>query len=226
MVQDLLLLCSHKQGKRISLQEYVDAMAEGQEKIYYVPGENRDRLAKLPQVETLAKRGYDVLLFTEEVDEFIPQTLMTYAEKSFCNAFSEDLGLQTEEEKKEAEEKAEQMKGFLTFVKESLGDSVKEVRLSANLGSHPVCMTPEAGMSFEMEKYMKKANPEFAFPVGRILELNPEHSAVQALQRAMTEDPVIAKDYALLLMYQAQLMADLPIDDPAAYTELVCKLMR
>ena len=226
MVQDLLLFYSHKQGKRISLQEYVDAMAEGQEKIYYVPGENRDRLAKLPQVETLAKRGYDVLLFTEEVDEFIPQTLMTYAEKSFCNASSEDLGLQTEEEKKEAEEKAEQLKGFLTFVKESLGDSVKEVRLSANLGSHPVCMTPEAGMSFEMEKYMKKANPEFAFPVGRILELNPEHSAVQALQRAMTEDPVRAKDYALLLMYQAQLMADLPIDDPAAYTELVCKLMQ
>ena len=226
MVQDLLLFYSHKQGKRISLQEYVDAMAEGQEKIYFVPGENRDRLAKLPQVETLTKRGYDVLLFTEEVDEFIPQTLMTYAEKSFCNASSEDLGLQTEEEKKEAEEKAEQLKGFLTFVKESLGDSVKEVRLSANLGSHPVCMTPEAGMSFEMEKYMKKANPEFAFPVGRILELNPEHSAVQALQRAMTEDPVRAKDYALLLMYQAQLMADLPIDDPTAYTELVCKLMQ
>ena len=143
-VQDLLLFYSHKQGKLVSLQEYVDAMAEGQEKIYFVPGENRDRLAKLPQVETLAKRGYDVLLFTDEVDEFIPQTLMTYSEKAFCNASSEDLGLQTEEEKKKAEEKAEQMKGFLTFVKESLGDSVKEVRLSSNLGSYPVCMTPEA----------------------------------------------------------------------------------
>ena len=225
-VQDLLLFFSHKQGKLISLQEYVDAMAEGQERIYYVPGENRERLAKLPQVETLAKRGYDVLLFTDEVDEFIPQTLMTYAEKSFCNASSEDLGLQTEEEKKQAEEKAESLKGFLTFVKESLGEQVKEVRLSSNLGSHPVCMTPEAGMSFEMEKYMKKANPEFAFSVGRILELNTEHSAVQALQRAMTEDPVKAKDYAMLLMYQAQLMADLPIEDVAAYTELVCKLMQ
>ena len=225
-VQDLLLFYSHKQGKLISLQEYADAMAEGQEKIYFVPGENRERLAKLPQVETLAKRGYDVLLFTDEVDEFIPQTLMTYAEKSFCNASSEDLGLQTEEEKKEAEEKAEQLKGFLTFIKESLGERIKEVRLSSNLGSHPVCMTPEAGMSFEMEKYMKKANPDFAFSVGRILELNADHGAVQALQRAMTEDPIKAKDYAELLMYQAQLMADLPIDDPAAYTELVCKLMQ
>ena len=224
--KDLLLFYSHKEGKLISLKEYVEAMAEGQEKIYFVPGENKDRLAKLPQVETLSKKGYDVLLFTEDVDEFIPQTLVTYMEKSFCNASSEDLGLQTEEEKKEAEEKAEELKGFLTFVKETLGEQVKEVKLSSNLGSHPVCMSPEAGMSFEMEKYMKRANPEFAFAVGRILELNAEHEAVQAMQRAMTEDPLKAKDYAQLLCYQAQLMAELPLEDPFAYTELVCKLMK
>ena len=224
--QDLLLFYSHKQGKLISLKEYVDAMAEGQEKIYFVPGENKDRLAKLPQVETLSKKGYDVLLFTEDVDEFIPQTLMTYQEKSFCNASSEDLGLQTEEEKKQAEEKAEELKGMLTFVKDSLGEQVKEVRLSADLGSAPACMVPDAGMSFEMEKYMKRVNPEFAFPVGRILELNADHPAVQAMQKAMTEDPLKAKDYAQLLMYQAQLMAELPLEDPFAYTELVCKLMQ
>ena len=224
--QDLLLFYSHKQGKLVTLKEYVDAMAEGQEKIYFAPGENRDRLAKLPQVETLSKKGYDVLLFAEDVDEFIPQTLMTYMEKQFCNVSTEDLGLKTEEEKKEAEEKAEEMKGLLTFVKESLGDQVKEVKLSTDLGSHPACMTPDSGMSFEMEKYMKKANPEFAFPVGRILELNPEHEAVKALQKAMTEDPIKAKDYAQLLCYQAQLMAELPLDDPYAYTELVCKLMK
>ena len=224
--QDLLLFYSHKQGKLVTLKEYVDAMAEGQEKIYFAPGENRDRLAKLPQVETLSKKGYDVLLFAEDVDEFIPQTLMTYMEKPFCNVSTEDLGLKTEEEKKEAEEKAEEMKGLLAFVKESLGDQVKEVKLSSDLGSHPACMTPDSGMSFEMEKYMKKANPEFAFPVGRILELNPEHEAVKALQKAMTEDPVKAKDYAQLLCYQAQLMAELPLDDPYAYTELVCKLMK
>ena len=118
------------------------------------------------------------------------------------------------------------MKGFLTFVQESLGEAVKEVRLSSNLGNHPVAMVPENGMSFEMEKYMKRVNPEFAFPVGRVLELNADHEAVQALQKAMTEDPLRAKDYAQLLMYQAQLMADLPIEDPVAYTELVCKLMK
>ena len=224
-VCDLLLFWSNKEKKMISLKAYTDSMAEGQEKIYYATGENRDRLSRLPQVETLHKKGYDVLLCTEEVDEFIPQTLMTYAEKSFCNAASEDLGIQTEEEKKELEDKAETLKGMLTFVKETLGEEVKEVKLSANLGDHPVCMTPEAGMSFEMEKYMKKANPEFYFPVPRILELNPEHAAVQAMQNAMTTDPLKAKDYAKLLCYQAQIMADLPIEDPAAYTALVCKLM-
>ena len=224
--KELLLLHSRKQGKLISLKEYVEAMPEGQEKIYYVSGENREHLEKLPQVETLNKKGYDVLLFTEDVDEFIPQTLMTYMEKSFCNAASEDLGLQTEEEKKEAEEKAEALKGFLTFVKESLGEQVKEVRLSADLGSYPVCMTPEAGMSFEMEKYMKRVNPEFAFSVGRILELNMDHEAVQAMQQAMTTDPLKAKDYAQLLCCQAQLMAQLPLEDPYGYTELVCRLMK
>ena len=224
--QDLLLFWSNKQSKMITLKEYVDSMEEGQEKIYYVTGENRDRLMKLPQVETLTNHGYDVLLFTEDVDEFIPQYLFNYEEKQFCNASNEDLDLQTEEEKKELENKAEEMKGLLTFVKEALGESVKEVKLSANLGAHPVSMSPEMGMSFEMEKFMKKTQPEFAFSVSRILELNPDHEAVQALNRAMTEDPVKARDYASLLMYQAQLMADLPIEDPVAYTDLVCKLMK
>ena len=225
-VQDLLLFYSHKQGKLVSLKEYVEAMAQGQEKIYFVPGENAARLAKLPQVQTLAKKGYDVLLCTEDVDEFVPQSLMTYMEKPFCNAASEDLGLQTEEEKKALEEKTESLKGLLTFVKETLGEAVKEVRLSADLGGHPVAMVPEQGMSFEMEKYMKRVNPEMGITVGRILELNPEHEAVKALQSAMTEDTLRAKDYARLLCCQAQLMADLPIDDPAEYTELVCKLMK
>ena len=225
-VQDLLMFWSNREKKLVSLQEYVDNKAEGQEKIYYVPGEDKNRLAQLPQVRTLEKKGYDVLLCTEDVDEFIPQTLVSYGEMAFCNASSEDLGLQSEDEKKELEEKAEKLKGMLTFVKETLGETVKEVRLSADLGSYPVAMVPEAGMSFEMEKYMKRANPEFAFPVGRILELNPEHEAVQALERAMTEDALKAKDYAKLLTYQAQLMADLPIEDMAEYTELVCKLMK
>jgi len=225
-VQELLLFWSRKEGKLVSLQEYVDGMAEGQEKLYFVSGENKERMAALPQVKALSTKGYDVLFFTDEVDEFVAQTLMTYAEKSFCNAATEDLDLQTEEEKKELETKAEELKGILTFVKETLGDAVKEVKLSGNLGDAPVVMTPDAGMSFEMEKYMKRVNPEFAFPVGRILELNPEHDAVKAMIKAVTEDVEKAKDYARLLCYQAQLMADLPLNDPAEYTALVCKLMK
>ena len=224
--QDLLLFYSHKQNKLISLKEYVDAMPEGQEKIYFAPGENKDLLAKLPQVALLDGKGYDTLLFTEDVDEFVPQTLMTYQEKSFCNVSTEDLGLQSEEEKKAAEAQAEEMKGFLTFVKESLGDQVKEVKLSNNLGTYPAAMVPEAGMSFEMEKYMKRVNPEFAFPSARILKLNADHETVKQLLGLMTEDPVKAKDLAQLLCYQAQLMAQLPIDDPYAYTDLVCRLVK
>ena len=224
--QDLLLFYSHKQGKLISLKEYVESMPEGQEKIYFAPGENKELLAKLPQVTLLDGKGYDTLLFTEDVDEFVPQTLMTYQEKSFCNVSTEDLGLQSEEEKKAAQEEAEEKKGFLTFVKDSLADQVKEVRLNKNLGTCPVAMVPDAGMSFEMEKYMKRVNPEFSFPSARILELNPDNDTVKQLQETMTADPVKAKDLAQLLCYQAQLMAQLPIDDPYAYTELVCKLVK
>ncbi len=224
--QDLLLFYSQKQGKAITLKEYAEAMAQGQEKIYYVSGESRERLAKLPQVRALEEKGWDVLLFTDEVDEFIPQTLMIYDEKQFCNASTEDLGLQSEEEKKAIEEKAEELKDFLTFVKNTLGESVKEVKLSGNLGSAPACMTPASGMSFEMEKYMRRVNPDMAFPSERILELNPEHPAVQAMQAALVSDTQKARDYAQLLCGQAQLLAELPLEDPMGYTELVCKLMQ
>ena len=224
--QDLLLFYSYLQGKLISLGEYVAAMPEGQEKIYYAPGENRERLAKLPQVKALEQKGYDTLLFGDEVDEFVPQTLMTYAEKQFCNVTTEDLQLQTEEEKKALEETAEKKKGLLSFVKDALGDKVTEVKLSGNLGAAPVCVTPDSGMSFEMEKYMKRVNPDFAFASGRILELNPEHPAVQAMEKATVQDAEKAKDYAFLLYCQALLMADLPLEDAAAYTELVCRLMQ
>jgi len=224
--QDLLLFWSHKQGKLITLKEYVEAMAEGQEKIYYICGESTSRMAKLPQVKTLENKGYDVLLMTDEVDEFVPQTLTSYDEKKFCNAATEDLGLQTEEEKKELEEKTQAMQGLLDFVKQTMGEAVQEVKLNGDLGDAPACVTPGSGMSFEMEKYMRKMNPEVSFPSHRILELNPEHEAVQAMQSAMVGDTQKAKDYASLLYGQALLMADLPLEDPAEFGRLVCKLMK
>ena len=224
--QDLLMFYSHKEGKLITLGEYAEAMAEGQEKIYYICGESAERMGKLPQVKALEKKGYDVLLFTDEVDEFVPQTLMTYAEKKFCNAATEDLGLQTEEEKKELEEKTQAMQGLLDFVKQAMGEDVSEVKLNGDLGDAPACVTPGSGMSFEMEKYMRKMNPEIPFPSVRILELNPEHEAVKAMQAAMVGDTQKAKDYAALLYGQALLMADLPVEDPAEFGKLICKLMK
>ncbi len=223
VTQDLLLFYSKTQGKLVSLKEYVAAMPEGQEKIYYVCGERKEHLQTLPQVQTLEQKGYDVLLFTDEVDEFVPQTLMTYGEKPFCNAATEDLGLQSEAEKKEIQEKTEKMQGFLKFIQETLGEDVKEVKLSGDLGNHPVALRSGNGMSFEMEKYMKRVNPELPIPAQRILELNSEHEAVKSIQNAMTQDMEKAKDYIRILYAQALLMADLPIENPAAYTELVCK---
>ena len=226
MLQDLLLYWSNKQGKLITLKEYADAMPEEQKYIYYATGESRARLGQLPQLEQLNEKGYDVLFMTEEVDEFVPQSLMKYADKELRNVASEDLGLASEEEKKAAEEKAEQAKPTLEFVKQALGDSVKEVRLSTNLGSHPVCLVPEGGMTFEMEKYFRRVSPEMQAKADRVLELNPEHPVFAALQLAVAQDPEKAKKYVKILHTQALMMADLPVENAAEYTELVCEMMK
>lgn len=225
LLQDLLLFWSSKENKLVTLKEYVDAMGEEQKYIYYAAGESRERLGQLPQLERLRDKGYDVLFFTEDVDEFIPQTLRNYADKEFRNIVGEDLGLATEEEKKAMEEKSEAAKTTLDFVKEALGEKLKEVRLSATLGSHPVCLVPDEGMSFEMEKYFKKMNPEMDMKAGRVLELNAEHPVFVKLQVAVAQDPEKAKKYATILFDQALLMADLPLDNPTEYTSLVCELM-
>ena len=226
VLQDLLLFWSQKENKLVSLREYTDAMPEGQTHIYYASGESRERLAQLPQLEQLKAKGYDVLLLTDEVDEFVMQTLQKYAEHDFLSVTAKDLGLASEEEKKAAEEKAEQAKPTLEFVKETLGDKVSQVCLSTNLGSHPVCIVPAEGMSFEMEKYFKRLNPEMGMKADRILELNADHPVFATLQVAVAQDPEKAKKYARILYTQALLMADLPVDDPADYTDLVCELMQ
>ncbi len=225
-LQDLILFWSSKENKLITLKEYVQAMPEDQKFIYYATGESKTRLEHLPQLEQLKDKGYDVLYFTADVDEFIPKTLFTYEEKSFKNALIDDLGLETEEEKKQTEQKAQASKGTLDFVKETLGDLVKEVRLSATLRSHPVCMVPDTGVSFEMEKYFKKVNPEMATDSGRILELNAQHPVFQKLELAVAQDPERAKKYAKILYYQALLIADLPLENPTEYTDLVCELLQ
>ena len=182
--------------------------------------------ANLPQTRSLRERGFDVLLMTDQVDEFIPNTLRTYADHEFRNILTDDLELETEEEKKETEERAESMKACLDFIKETLGDKLTQVRLSANLGDHAVAMVPDGGMSFEMEKYFKAMDPNSTVQCGRILELNAEHAAVKALQEAVESDADKAEKYAKLFYYQGLMMAGLPIEDPVAYSDLVCEFMR
>lgn len=226
LLQDLLLFWSEKENKLVTLKEYVDAMPEEQKSIYFASGENRTRLSQLPQCELLREKGFDILFFTEDVDEFLVQTLVNYQEKKFINVTSEDLGLQTEEEKKKTDEVQEKVKPVLEFVKSALGDKVREVRVSRSLRSHPVCLVPDAGMSFEMEKHMKRLNPEFSYESGRVLELNTNHSAFAALRAAVDADPERAEKYAKLLYNQALLIAELPLDNPTEYTDLVCGLMQ
>lgn len=224
-LQELLLFWSSREDKLVSLSEYVKGMAEGQKYIYYASGENKNRLSQMPQLTKLKDKGCDVLFFTEDVDEFVPSTLNNYQEKEFKSITADDLELDSDEEKKAAEEQAKTFEDAVKFVKDTLGDKVTEVRLSTALGTHPCCMVPDSGMSFEMEKYFRKMNPEAPMNTGRILELNGNHSAVASLRELLGKDDEKAKKYAQLLYAQACIMADLPLEDPTAYTDLVCGLM-
>ena len=224
-LRDLLLFWSAREEKLVTLAEYVAAMGEDQKYIYYATGENRSRLAQLPQCQLVREKGYDILLLTDEVDEFVVQMLMNHQEKPFRSVTAEDLGLNSDEEKKQLEEAAEKAKPTLDYVKAQLGDRVKEVRLGQNLQNHPVSLVPDGSLSFEMEKYFARVQPENAPKAGRILELNPNHPVFAALQVAMAQDPDKAAKYTQLLYDQALLMAELPLEDPTGYADLVCSLM-
>ena len=186
----------------------------------------RRKLAKLPQAERILDAGYEILFLTEDVDEFCMQVLGTYSEKQIKSINAEDALPETEEEKKAAQEKAEAGKAVLDFLKETLGDKIKEARISKILKSHPVCMVADGPMSLEMEKYLKKQNADMeGLRAERVLEVNPDAPVFAALQQAMESDPEKARKYAELLYCQALLIADLPLEDPSAYTDLVCSLM-
>ncbi len=225
LLQDLLLFWSSKENKLVSLKEYAAAMPEEQKYIYFANGEDRAHLAQLPQLEQLKNKGYDVLFMTDEVDGFLPQTLGKYDGKELRNITQDDLGLASEDEKKANEEQAEKARPALDFIKETLGESVKEVRLSQNLGSHPVCVVPAEGMTFEMEKYFKRLNPEMGMKAGRVLELNGEHPVFSKLQIAVAQDQEKAAKMVKILYAQALLMANLPLDNASEYTDLVCELL-
>ena len=228
MLMDLVIFPTSHGDEPTSLAQYKERMQEEQEFIYYAVGEDANKLSKLPQAERILDKGYEILYLTEDVDEFCVQTIGEYEGKKLKSINDEDALPETEEEKKAAEEQTEENKDVLSFLKETLGDKIADARISRILKSHAVCMTADGPVSLEMEKYFKRNGGE-AMPgmtAQRVLELNSEAPAFAALKRAVAEDRELAAKYAELLYCQALLIADLPLEDPAGYADLVCGLMK
>ncbi len=221
-LSDLILFYSYNQKKLITLDEYAEAMKEDQKYIYFATGENKEIIETLPQTEILKDKGYDFLCCTDEIDEFALNSLRTYKEKEFRSVLNDDLGIESENKE---EEKEEGQDALITFIKETLGDKVSQVVASKKLKSHPVCLTAQGGISFEMEKYFSVVQPESGMKAQRVLEINMSHPAVKALKDKITTNIEEAKKYVQLLYSQSLLIAGLPLENPSEYTDLVCSLM-
>ena len=225
-LKDLLLFWSSKEGKNTTLAAYKDRMSEDQPYYYYACGESVDKIAKLPQVERILDKGYEILYCTEDVDDFVMQALGEIDGKKFMSATAEDALPQTDEEKKQAEEKAEAGKPVLEAVKNVLGDQVKEVRISKILKSGACCLSADGPVSLEMERYMRKLEGGEHMKAQRVLELNADSAPYAALKKAVDAgDQATVEKYSKLLYGQALLLADLPLENPSEYAELVCSLM-
>ena len=224
-LQDLLLFNSSKENKLVTLNEYVQRMKEDQKDIYYVSGSDVNLIDKLPVVQTLKSKGFEVLYLTDNVDEFVMQSLMTYREKGFKNAAQGDLDIDSQEEKDELNKTKEENKELLDFMKDSL-EEVSEVRLSSKLIDDPVCLTAGEGISFEMERVFNNM-PDNPMPMkaDRILEINPKHPIFERLKDLYTDDKDKVKEVAEVLYDQACLIEGFPIKDPIAYSRKICELL-
>ena len=225
-LQDLILFHSSEADTYTSLAEYVSRMKEDQKEIYYVSGESIAKCSISPQAEFVRSKGYEVLYLTEEVDEFVLQIMMNYEEKTFKSVNQGDLDLVDEETKEKIKEKGVEVKDLLQALKDSLGSQVDGVRLSSRLVNHPVCLVSEDGLSFEMEKVLN-ANPENMQDIKaqRILEINPEHPLLKALESIYSKDPSRLDDYADILYDQACLIEGLPLEDPVKFSQKIANLM-
>ena len=221
-----LLLYRVDVDKTRTLKEYTDAMPSGQEKIYYAVGDSVSRTLHLPQAELERSKGYELLCMTDEVDEFIVQQLGTYAEKPFCNIVTDDLGLESEEERADIEKREEDAKETLDFVRETLDGRVAKVKLSHKLVSAPVCLTTEGSVTLEMERYFRSMPDTGLEPpkATRVLELNADSPAFAALESAVKTDRERAAKLVEILHAQALLIAGEELPDPAKYAEDVCSL--
>ncbi len=228
-LKDLVLFYSSSEKKLVTLAEYVSRMKPEQKSIYYVCGDNVDRMASLPQTETVAAKGYEILYLTQEVDEFALKTLAEYQEKDFKNISSDDLGLETDEEKAENEKKVEESKDLLENMRKALDGKVVAVKLSSRLTKHPVCLSSEGQITLEMEKVfarMPQATAGGEVKAERVLEINPEHPIFEVLKSLNENDQDKLKAYAELLYDQAVLIEGLPVDDPVDFSNRICELMK
>lgn len=228
-LENLLMFYTSKEQKLTTLNEYVDRCKEDQKEIYYVSGSDLEMMDKLPIVQTLKKKDFEVICLLDDVDEFVMQTLQQFREKTFKNASQGNLDLDTEEEKKELEQTTSDNKDLLDFMKDALKDEVAEVKISNRLSDDPVCLTAGEGVSFEMEKVFANM-PEGNGPMGgmkaeRILELNPNHPIFQTLKTLFTSDKEKVKEVAEVLYDQALLIEGFPIEDPIAYSRKICELL-
>ena len=225
VLKDLVLFYSSSEEKLVTLKEYVSRMKEGQTSIYYACGDAVERIAKLPQTEMLKDKGYEILYLTDNVDEFAMKMLQTYDEKDFKNISSDDLGLETEEEKKEAEKQVEDNKGLLDFMTEALDGKVKAVRLSQRLKSHPVCISSEGAITLDMEKVLNAMPATEKVQAQRVLELNANHPIFAKLTQLFENDQEKLKTYSQLLYTQAMMIEGFPVEDPVAFCNQICELM-
>ena len=207
------------------LGEYVSRMKEDQKDIYYACGDSLTHIQQLPQTELLRDKGYEILYLTDNVDEFALRMLGSYQEKTFKNISSDDLDLGTEEEKKETEQKVEENKDLLNFMKDSLDGKVKAVVLSQRLKSHPVCISTEGAVTLEMEKVLNAMPGNEKVTAQRVLEINVNHPIFRRLQSLYEGDKAKVKEYTQLLYTQAMLIEGFPVEDPVAYTNKICELM-
>jgi molecular chaperone HtpG len=225
VLQDLIMFYSSKEKKLVTLDEYVSRMPEEQKYIYYASGESIDRIDKLPQAEFVSEKGYEILYFTEDIDEFAIKMLMTYKEKEFKSISSGDLGIEGEENKSDSETEKNESKEIFDYMKNILADKVKDVRISKRLKSHPVCLATEGDISIEMEKILAAMPDNQNIKADKVLEINKNHEVFQSLKEAFENDKEKLELYTKLLYNQALLIEGLPIQDPVEFTNDICKIM-
>ncbi len=223
--KDLLMFHSSTENKLVTLDEYVDRMKEGQDKIYYACGETIDKIEMLPQVEAVKEKGYEILYLTENVDEFVVQVLLEHKEKKFVNVCANDVDLDTAEEKEALKKENEENKDMFALMKEAIGAGIQEVRFTHRLKNHPVCLTSEGALSVEMEKVINSMPNDQKVKAQTALEINDSHPIAQKIKDLYANDKEELKKYTKVLYSQARLIEGLPVENPTEISNLICEII-